>query len=121
MNPPTHNCGAEKTKHKADQRTRAAAPFIRLAITNGAEGLAAIAAWLNKSGIPAARANKWQGESVRRMMIRLGGLEDNAPAVRSRSQAQSARQDARRARDQVARAKNAKRRQELIAAGVLKG
>ena len=120
MGEPVKNSGAEKTKHKADQHALAVAPALKAAVAAGANGLKAIAARLNENNVPTQRGGKWQPGSVQRLQNRLAALDDTTPRIRSRSEAQTARHDARRARDRAARAANAKRRQGMIAAGIIK-
>jgi hypothetical protein len=121
MNKIGQHPGAEKTKHKADQYALALAPSLQAAVSGGAVGLAAIASWLNKHQVATARGGDWRTETVRRVQKRLAELQETALAVRSRSEAQYARQERLRDRDRAARARNAKQRQELIEAGILKG
>ena len=109
MNRSGKNLGAESTKHRADERALTMAPAIRAALASGAESHATVAAWLNKNEVPTARGGNWQPGSVHRLRMRLAALDESAPAVRSRSEAQCARIVAKRR--QAAADREATRRQ----------
>ena len=94
--------GANKIKIQANQHALSVAPYINAAVTEGAVGLAAIAEWLNAHGVLTLRGGAWKVETVRRTQNRIAGLGGTITAVRSRSDAQFARQRARRARERAA-------------------
>ena len=93
-----HNRGTKEIKHKSDQHALAVALAMKTAIASGAAGVVAIAAWLNENDVPTSRGGIWRGESVRRTLNRIADLDDTASQVRSRSENQYARYEARRIR-----------------------
>ena len=91
MDKPIANRGAEKTRHKADSHALAVLPAIDVALEAGPAGLAEIADWLNRNGVPTARGGVWRPETVRRTLHRLADLGHASLAPRSRRAGQSAR------------------------------
>jgi hypothetical protein len=115
------NAGSNATKTRADSQALQLIPILKAATASGLKGLAELAAHLNTQNIPTPRGRLWQPESVRGLLHRLTALGHSEFKVRSRTAASYDRSWARQAREAAARAKNAARRQELIAAGVIKG
>lgn len=113
------NPGAAATKAHADAHALSLMPVLNEAMTTGVRDLTGLAAYLNGHGIPTARGGKWEPRGLSNVMSRLVAIGHAEFKVRSRSRAQLDRQQARRQREALVRAKIAARKKQLVFSGIL--